>query len=57
MSPITRIVHWNDEDNQLWRAGLLAAIRNRFHALTDAQRALLVVGLFGLASMVLALSR
>jgi hypothetical protein len=57
MTPITRIVHWNDEDNQLWRAGLLAAIRNRLHGLTDVQRGLLVLGVFGLAGAVLALAR
>ena len=57
MSPITRIVHWNEEDNQLWRAGLLAAIRNRMHSLSDVQRGMLMLGVLGLAGVVLALAR
>jgi hypothetical protein len=57
MSPIDRIVHWKDEDNQLWRAGLLAAGRNRLAALTDGQRVLLVLCTIGAAGVLVLLAR
>lgn len=57
MKALQRIVHWHDEDNQMWRAGLLAAGRNRLHSLTDAQRALLVLGAFLVAGFAVALAR
>lgn len=57
MPTIERILHWNDEESRMWRAGLLAASRNRVHGLAETKRGALVIGACAAAITALTLLR